>query len=182
MKGWRSPPDGSTEANIAVDGIAPIGNGLLMGRVGPPTADVRARASSTSASMSSVTPSVDGDGSAPFVQSPPAPVHRSLDHRHIGTIVWVLLCAIALFILDRLHAPRTFYYDEWSVVLGRRTGGIETLLMSHNGHLSLVPASIFRAFFDTFGLDHYHPYRLAGLLVHVGVASLVFMYVRDATR
>src|SRR5262245_7279064 len=123
--------------------------------------------------------------STSVIDDEPAPaVDASLDpqdkKRRLLTIAaWIGLCAIALFILDRLFAPRTFYYDEWTTVLDRRNGGLDSFLMSHNGHLSLVPVIVFRTFFAIFGLDHYHPYRLAGLLVHIAVATLVFVYVRS---
>ena len=48
----------------------------------------------------------------------------------------------------------------------------------HNEHLSLVPVLVYKLLFSTVGTDSYVPYRVAGLLLHCGVAALLFAYAR----
>ena len=64
-------------------------------------------------------------------------------------------------------------------MLGRRTLSVQTLLLPHNGHLSIVPVLAYRVLLALFGMRHYAAYRIAGLLVHVAVASLIYRYVRQ---
>ena len=93
-------------------------------------------------------------------------------------IGWVLGAVLAVVVLENMRAPRTFWFDEWTFVLERRGWGLDQFLQPHNGHLSAIPVSAFKSFFAIFGLDHYRPYRVLGLLVHAGVATSVFLYAR----
>lgn len=98
--------------------------------------------------------------------------------RRPDLFVWLLICGLAMVLLDRLAAPGTFWFDEWAFILTRRTNGIDTFLAPHNGHLSVLPVIAFKILMATVGLSHYHPYRLMGLLTHILVASALFRYVR----
>jgi hypothetical protein len=69
-----------------------------------------------------------------------------------------------------------FFYDEWSVVLYRRHGGLASLLAPHNGHLQATLIALYRVLFETAGLDHYWPYRAASLVGHATVVGLLFVY------
>ena len=110
--------------------------------------------------------------------SPEAPEQSSLA-RVLPVVVWMVLCGAAVWRLLRLRAPETFFFDEWSFVLDRRTLSARTLLSPHNGHLSIVPVIAYRLLFALFGMRHYTAYRIAGLLVHVAVASMIYRYVRQ---
>ncbi len=72
----------------------------------------------------------------------------------------------------------TFWADEWSWILGRRSGGAGTFLEPHNQHLSLVPVAIYKLLFATVGLRHYGPYRAVLIACDLACAALVFAYVR----
>ena len=94
----------------------------------------------------------------------------------IGALAIVF--ALAGIELDRLGRGRTFFYDEWSFILNRRGGLVDSLLQPHNGHLSLIPAATYRVLFHFVGLEHYRPYRLLAIFVHLLVAALVVALVR----
>jgi hypothetical protein len=96
-------------------------------------------------------------------------------------VAWIALVVIALVVIGHLGRGTTFFYDEWNFVLGRRSGGLDAFLEPHNGHLSLLPVALYRGLFDTFGLQHYAPYRFAGAFVHATVASLVALLVGRRT-
>ena len=121
------------------------------------------------------------DEAAPIVadESPRRSARTTTWLRHnLDWICWVVIALVALVILERLRAPTTFFFDEWAFVFDRRSGGLDSLLEGHNGHLSILPVIAYRIGFWLFGLDHYRPFRVGGLLVHVAVATLVFRYVR----
>jgi hypothetical protein len=98
--------------------------------------------------------------------------------RNPDLVVWIFASLFALILLERQRAPSTFFFDEWTFVLGRRTGTLNDFLAPHNGHLSLLPVIVYKIAISVFGMNHYRPLRVAGLLVHVLVATAVYRYVR----
>ena len=86
------------------------------------------------------------------------------------------LAAIPVWIY--LARDRTFAVDEWAFVEDRTFGGIETILERHNEHIVVLPALIYRALFETVGLDQAWPYRLVVLAMHLACAALLFSLVR----
>jgi hypothetical protein len=89
-----------------------------------------------------------------------------------------LLLVVAAPFLYHETRDTTLWIDEWSWALDRRGGGIDTFLDPHNGHLSLVPVSVYKALFATAGLTDYRPYRLLLIAAHLGCVALVFAYAR----
>ncbi len=61
-------------------------------------------------------------------------------------VLAVLLCGCGVLLL---YAGRhlTFFYDEWSFILQRRGGGVDTYLNPHNGHLVLFSVIIYKLLF-----------------------------------
>lgn len=92
----------------------------------------------------------------------------------------LLLCAMAVCAALILHLGRglTFFYDEWDWVFHRRSGGVESFLENHNGHLHAVPIAGYRVLFMTVGLRDYVPYRAMVLVVHLACGALVYLYCR----
>ena len=86
--------------------------------------------------------------------------------------------AVAAVQLDGLGRGRSFFYDDWSFVMDRRGPLVDTLLQPHNGHLSLLPAGVFRLMFEVIGLEHYRPYRWLAIATHLLVVVLVAVLVR----
>ena len=101
-----------------------------------------------------------------------------LVRRNSDLVVWVFVSLFALILLERLRAPSTFFYDEWTFVLARSSGSLDDFLAPHNGHLSVLPVIFYKIALSVFGMNHYRPLRVAGLLVHVFVATAVYRYVR----
>ena len=95
-----------------------------------------------------------------------------------GWIAFGALALVAFAGLLYLGRSTTFYFDEWDWVQGRRAWNAAALLEPHNEHLSLVPVLVFKLLFSTVGTDSYVPFRVAGLLLHCGVAALLFAYTR----
>src|SRR3954447_7983470 len=98
-----------------------------------------------------------------------------------GATVWVALAGLLLLtaaVVLYLGRATTFYFDEWNFVLERRAWNLDALLKPHNEHLSLVPVLIYKALFSTLGIDAYAPYRAAGVVVHLIVLVLLFVYAR----
>lgn len=91
--------------------------------------------------------------------------------------VLLLMLLIGLLLM---YAGRylTFFYDEWTFVLTRRGGSIDTYLNPHNGHLSLFPVVVYKLLFATVGLRHYWPYRLVGVVLHLGCGWLLYVLAR----
>ena len=86
------------------------------------------------------------------------------------------LCSAALLLVVAAFAGRDlwFFSDDWNIYADYHDGN---LLTPFNGHLSLVPAGVYRVLFHTAGMGSYLPYRLAGL---AALAVLAFQVVRFA--
>jgi hypothetical protein len=91
--------------------------------------------------------------------------------------VGLLLCGAILMVVGR-HL--SFFADEWAFALNRRGWNADALLSSHNGHLVLVPALIYKILFVLVGFTHSWPYRLTLILFHA--ACVVFIYLLARRR
>ncbi|HEX3909338.1 MAG TPA: hypothetical protein VHW67_01385 [Solirubrobacteraceae bacterium] len=69
----------------------------------------------------------------------------------------------------------SFFYDDWDYVIHDYGGGLHSLLLAHNGHLSLFPVAIYKLLFHLVGLNHYAIFRIVLLLLHLTCAGLVFV-------
>ncbi len=72
----------------------------------------------------------------------------------------------------------TFFYDEWSFILTRRGGSLDSFLSPHNGHLVAIPVIVYKLLFATVGLRHYTPYRVIAVLLHLLCCALLYALVR----
>ena len=82
-----------------------------------------------------------------------------------------------------LHVGRglTWFYDEWSWILQRRTGSLDDFLANHNGHLNLVPVIVYKTMWAVFGLTDYTAFRVLDVVVHITTCVLLFVYLRRRT-
>ena len=87
-----------------------------------------------------------------------------------------MLAAAVLLLFAGRHL--TFFYDEWSFILDRRGGSLDTYLDPHNGHLVLVPVAIYKLLLATVGLRHYWPFLAVTVLLHLVSCALLFMLLR----
>jgi hypothetical protein len=72
----------------------------------------------------------------------------------------------------------SFFGDEWSFILDRRTQTLDDFLLPHNEHFSAVPVAIYKVMWKVFGLDGYLPYRLLLLGLHLTAGALLFVLAR----
>jgi hypothetical protein len=96
-------------------------------------------------------------------------------------VAWVVVGAAAgAASLLLLHVGRgtTWFFDDWSWILTRRTGSLDDFLANHNGHLNLVPVVLYKAMWSVFGLTDYTAFRILAVLVHVATCLLLFAYLR----
>lgn len=93
----------------------------------------------------------------------------------------LLLCLMFASVVWLMREGRglTFFFDEWNFLLERRDG-LGGLLVPHNGHLSLVPVTIYKLLFATVGVEPYWAYRLLTVLLHALCAGLLYELVRRA--
>jgi hypothetical protein len=79
-----------------------------------------------------------------------------------------------------LYAGRhlTFFYDEWSFILQRRSGGLDTYLNPHNGHLVLFSAVVYKLLFALVGLRHYVAYQAVAVALHLMSCALLYVVAR----
>jgi hypothetical protein len=88
-----------------------------------------------------------------------------------------LLLAAGGAVLLYLTRGTTFFQDEWSWILARRSG-VGSLIHPYNQHLSLIPVAIYRVLFAVAGLRHYWPYRAVSLAAELSCVTLIFFYAR----
>ncbi len=93
-----------------------------------------------------------------------------------GVLLLLLLAAAAVLLYAGRHL--TFFFDEWSWILGRRGGGSGTFLDPYNGHFSLFPIAVYKLLFATVALRHYTPYRVVGVALHLLCCVLLYILVR----
>src|SRR5436190_23930925 len=94
---------------------------------------------------------------------------------------WLAFAALAILAaatIARLGRGWSFFYDEWGVILYRRSGGLAAFAAPLNGHLVAGPVAVYRLLFATFGLSSYTPYRSVTIAAHLGLMTLVFAYAR----
>lgn len=87
----------------------------------------------------------------------------------------------AALLLMHVGRGTTWFYDEWSWILTRRTGTLDDYLANHNGHLNLLPIAVYKATWSLVGLTHYTVLRLFEIALHVGTCLAMFVYVRRRT-
>ena len=92
----------------------------------------------------------------------------------------LLAAASALMVAVVLYAGRdlSFFYDEWSFLLGRRSLTVANVLDGHNGHLSALPVLVYQGLRAVFGMRHYGPYQLVLAAVHVSAVWMLFELAR----
>ncbi|MEK6272628.1 MAG: hypothetical protein AABM42_08280 [Actinomycetota bacterium] len=68
---------------------------------------------------------------------------------------------------------QTFFSDEWGRLMFYDSGGLETLLRGHSGHLVALHALFYKGLLEVFGAGSYLPFRIAEALL-VGACGLLF--------
>ena len=89
-------------------------------------------------------------------------------------LVHLATLTAALGLLLYLGRDLWFYYDEWDVVGNHG----DSLMAPHNEHWSLLPKVAYAGLYAMFGLRSYLPYLAVVLLLHIGVAHLLWRLLR----
>lgn len=98
------------------------------------------------------------------------PVRRLLDAENAPRTAHVLVLVLG-FVTFALVASRSwFFYDDWYFL----TSNPDIVWAPHVGHWSTVPALVFLAIRSLFGMDHYLPFAIPAILVHLGAVHLVW--------
>jgi hypothetical protein len=89
---------------------------------------------------------------------------------------WVLgtLMLIEGLILFYAGHGFSFFDDDWIFVTHDYGGGLHSLLIAHNGNISVFPLLVYKALFRLVGLRHYAVYRLVVIVLHLICAGLIF--------
>lgn len=98
----------------------------------------------------------------------------------LGAYVAYLMVAFPL-LLFKFGAYRWFLGDDWDFLVTRRATNLGDLLRPHNQvQWSTLPILVYRALFAVVGLHSYKPYEACSILLHLGVAALLWMIMRRA--
>ena len=95
-------------------------------------------------------------------------------------IAFLLALAIACstaFILER-SSRLTFIYDDWDLLVNRQSWSPGSFLDPYNEHIVLGPVIVFKFLVTTFGMNSAVPFRMAGLLLFMASAVLLFLWLR----
>jgi hypothetical protein len=101
--------------------------------------------------------------------------------RRSSTAAWavlgLLLVATAALLVHETRGT-TLWFDDWEYALARPANEVHTYLEPHGEHLSLIPIAIYKLLLATAGMDHYLPYRLLVIALHLACVVLVFAYAK----
>ena len=104
-----------------------------------------------------------------------------VSEKRLALLKWLGVGSASLLIgiyLFSLTAHNTFTFDEWMFFTGRRNWSFHALVANHNGHLSIVPATIYISVFKLFGYAHYEVFRLLAVVFHLAVTLLAADRIR----
>jgi hypothetical protein len=98
----------------------------------------------------------------------------TLDPRRPYAVLGAGLLAIGLLLMW-LSRHFGFFQDEYAFILTRHAWNIDAFWLPHNGHLSVVPVTVYKLLFVTVGLHHTWPYRLILVSLHLLCVALVYV-------
>ncbi|HZT67493.1 MAG TPA: hypothetical protein VFA11_17025 [Acidimicrobiales bacterium] len=102
--------------------------------------------------------------------------------RRLSAVLAVAALVAAAATIGLVGRAWFFFYDEWGVILYRRSGGASAFLAPHNGHLQATVIVIYRVLFAAVGLRHYGAYRAVEIGLHVVCAGLLYLYASRRCR
>lgn len=98
-----------------------------------------------------------------------------IPHARLIVVIGAAVAAAAILWLAR---DMTFYYDEWTFILGAPDWTAATLLQPHNEHPVMLTRAIYALLLSTVGLRSYLPYLVLLLSLHAANVVLLFEVVR----
>jgi len=100
----------------------------------------------------------------------------SADRLSLLAILAVVSASVAYLLY--LGRRTSFFYDEWTWIVGRRGWAPPNFLLSHNGHFVALPVLVYHLLFALVGLHAYLPYRLVLMATHAVLCLLLYYYAR----
>jgi hypothetical protein len=109
-------------------------------------------------------------------QKPTTPLERTVDSVERNW-PWALASLMLFDAALLLYMGRglSFFFDDWDYVTHDYGGGIHSLLLAHNGHMSFFPVAVYKVLFHLVGLNHYAVFRVVLIALHLLCAGLVFV-------
>jgi hypothetical protein len=96
-------------------------------------------------------------------------------HARLFVVIAAVVISGTILVLTRGY---TFYFDEWSFILGSPDWTLPTYFQPYNGHPAMLTRLIYTALLGTVGLRSYLPYMAVLLALHATSAVLLFELVR----
>lgn len=103
---------------------------------------------------------------------------RDLLSRNAALVLLAALLVAAAAVLLTYGSGLTFFQDSWEFLMHRRHLSAAALLDPHNEHIVLLPVLINQVLLQTFGMSSMMPELTVLVALWLGVATLVFVYVR----
>jgi hypothetical protein len=125
------------------------------------------------ARVSSPAVSARSDGTEGQASTPLERAVAAIDRNWRWALAVLMLVDAALLLY--MGRGLSFFYDDWDYVTHDYGGGIHSLLLAHNGHMSLFPVGVYKVLFHLVGLNHYAVFRLVLVGLHLTCAGLVFV-------
>lgn len=107
-----------------------------------------------------------------------------IDREALPTLAFLAAVVLALGIFEWYARSFWFVGDEWDFLATNRLAGVDgeafwrLVLRPHNEHWSTLPRLWYWAADSQFGLRSYTPYVTAVILLHLGLAVLLWMLLR----
>jgi hypothetical protein len=105
---------------------------------------------------------------------------RATVHRLLPYGVHVVSVIFAFAVLMYLTRHIWFIYDEWELISHRVVTGQLNLFTPHNEHWSTVPILVDLGLFNVFGARTHVPYMAAVILLHLAIATMLWLVMRRA--
>jgi hypothetical protein len=99
------------------------------------------------------------------------------EDRRAGWVLGALMLFVGVLLMYMARGT-TFYYDEWTYIVSKFGGGINSFLEPHNEHFSLIPIAIYKVMFRIVGMRGYPLYRLIVVVMHLVCVGLVYDIAR----
>ena len=93
-------------------------------------------------------------------------------------LAFLALAVLAAAVLMRLGLGLTFFADEWTFIQSPSLGDPASWFEPHNEHWSTLPIVAYRLLVETVGLGSYVPYLALITVLHLIVASLVYVLAK----
>jgi hypothetical protein len=101
-----------------------------------------------------------------------APVTRRL---------FAVIAVVSFVVVIGLGLGMTFFSDEWAFLTDRSLLDPSTWWPPHNEHWTTLPVIVYRLMVETIGIGSYVPYLVVVALLHLLVASLVYLVLERST-